>query len=327
MKTILTAFFILTAGLTFAQSKKEQIEYLKFKTDSLINVLETERGKNQKQVQELNSLLNSADNQRKSLANTLDSSGKVLIAERVNFLSTQKELNLRIEKLNNEIDSLRKACAIIVAENGKKKVLIDNLQQSIKGKSDSILLLTTELSNLKAPKIFFPENNYDVLKTMFTNREKDVSKLKAMIFGIYREDIKGSLMLTERCSDFVKDVADIRSGYPVEVTIKTENGQDSIISDYPDEQKFKKKWGQYYDLKYANFTHLYETGNCGWASKKVSSVEYLGELNNGDWFKFTIKGGCGVNDFSETLNRVIKIIKKDNNYFIDYVIDPTYQSE
>jgi hypothetical protein len=183
------------------------------------------------------------------------------------------------------------------------------------------------LSNLKAPKTFFPENNYDVLKTMFTNREKDVSRLKAMIFGIYREDMKGSLMLTERCSDFVKDVGDINSGYPVEVTIKTENGQDSIISDFPDEQKFKKKWAQYYDLKYANFTHLYETGNCGWASKKVSSVEYLGELNNGDWFKFTIKGGCGTNDFSETLHRVIKIIKKDNNYFIDYVIDPTYQSE
>lgn len=277
----------------------------------MINVLETERGKNQKQVQELNSLLNSADNQRKSLANTLDSSGKVLIAERVNFLSTQKELNLQIEKLNNEIDSLRKACANIAAEGVKKQVLIDNLQQSIKGKSDSILLLTAEVVKLKAVKPFVPENNYDALTTQFINREKDVANLKTMIFGVYRKDLKESLLLTKRCSDFVKDVAGFTLGYP-----------DAI-----DEQTFKKKWSQYYDLKYAKFTHLYETGNCGWASKKVDSVEYLGELNNGDWFKFTIKGGCGTNDFSETLHRVIKIIKKDNNYFIDYVIDPTYQSE
>jgi|GEM_PF-5470601 len=214
MKIILTAFFMLTIGLSFSQSKKEQIEYLKFKTDSLTNVLETERAKNQKQVQELNTSLNTAENQRKSLANTLDSSSKVLIAERVNFLITQKELNLRIEKLKNEIDSLRTACANISAESFKKQVLIDNLQQLIKGKSDSILLLTAEGLKLKAVKPFVPENNYDGLKAHFTNREKDVANLKTIIFGVYRQDLKESLKLTKRCSDFVNDVTEFTAGYP-----------------------------------------------------------------------------------------------------------------
>ena len=328
MKTILIAFLILTSGLTHAQSKKEQIEYLKFKTDSLTRVLETERSKSQKQVQELNSTLMNTENHKKSLANSLDSADKAISAERINFLSIQKELNLTIEKQINKNDSLRAICININAESGKKQVLIDNLQQSIKGKSDSIFLLTTKIANLKAPKTSFPENNYDVLKTIFTNQDKDVSGLKKLILGIYRDDLKGTLSLTKQCSDFVTDLSETKLGYPVEVSQKNINGEDTVIYVNPmDEIEFKKKWSQYYDLKYAGFTHLYENGNCGWASKKVASVEYLGELNNGDWFQFTIKGGCGTNDFSETIHRVIKVIKNDNAYFIDYFIDPTYKGE
>ena len=61
------------------------------------------------------------------------------------------------------------------------------------------------------------------------------------------------------------------------------------------------------------------------AQKKLTKVEFLGELNNGDWFKLTIKGGSGTNDFSTTFIRVIKVIKKGNSFYIDNFISLTLE--
>jgi hypothetical protein len=77
--------------------------------------------------------------------------------------------------------------------------------------------------------------------------------------------------------------------------------------------------------KYSNFGHLFETGNGGWGTKKLTKVEYLGELNNGDWFKLTIKGGVGENDFSTTLVRVIKVIRKGNTFYVDNFMSLTQE--
>ena len=78
-------------------------------------------------------------------------------------------------------------------------------------------------------------------------------------------------------------------------------------------------------MKYSKFGHLFESGNCGWASKSLSKFEFLGELNNGDWFKLTIRGGCGTNEYSTTIVRVIKVIKKSNRFYIDNFISLTQE--
>jgi hypothetical protein len=48
-------------------------------------------------------------------------------------------------------------------------------------------------------------------------------------------------------------------------------------------------------------------------------------LNNGDWFKLTIKGGGGENDFSTTLVRVIKVIRKGNTFYVDNFMSLTQE--
>lgn len=63
MKKIIFILFSLQIGLTFAQSKKEQIEILKMRTDSLTNVLDNERKINIIKVQALNSSIEIKKNQ------------------------------------------------------------------------------------------------------------------------------------------------------------------------------------------------------------------------------------------------------------------------
>ena len=110
--------------------------------------------------------------------------------------------------------------------------------------------------------------------------------------------------VTKKCYDYIFDVLDFYWG------------ADGSI----DEKTLNKKWANQYDLKHSGWGHLFETGNGGWGTKKLTKIELLGELNNGDWFKLTIKGGSGENDFSTTLVRVIKVIRKGNSFYIDNFI-------
>jgi hypothetical protein len=50
--------------------------------------------------------------------------------------------------------------------------------------------------------------------------------------------------------------------------------------------------------------------------------EYLGELNGADWFRLVIKGGCGENDFSESLTRVVKVESAGGRYQITNMMNP-----
>jgi hypothetical protein len=45
-------------------------------------------------------------------------------------------------------------------------------------------------------------------------------------------------------------------------------------------------------------------------------------LNAGDWFLLFIKGGCGENDFSESLQRVVKVETIDGGYQITNLVNP-----
>jgi hypothetical protein len=49
----------------------------------------------------------------------------------------------------------------------------------------------------------------------------------------------------------------------------------------------------------------------------------LGELNGGDWFLLEIRGGCGDNDFSESLSRVVKVENLNGRFQISNLVNPT----
>jgi hypothetical protein len=66
--------------------------------------------------------------------------------------------------------------------------------------------------------------------------------------------------------------------------------------------------------------HLFETEQDGWGTKVIKDISYLGTLNEGEWFKVTIIGGWGENDFSTKLVRVLKILNVKNKLLVDNFI-------
>lgn len=183
-----------------------------------------------------------------------------------------------------------------------EKPTVENKSVSDEPKSEK--MPEKKIEAIKTPEVNIPENNYDNLKTKFVKTDKDISQQEKWIRSLIDRNVTEgtSGVFTSKCNDYVNDVIEVAWGY------------DGSI----DEATLKKRWSNKYDLKYADFANVFDgDGNGGWGSKKISNLEYLGEVNNGDWFKLTIKGGTLNNDYSETLIRVIKVINKNGKFFID----------
>ena len=303
------AFFIFLMPLlcqsVFSQSKKEQIETLIFQKDSLFSVLEKERQLNSNQVKQLEA---KNSNQKDSLNKEIKKLG--MKVQEVSILKDQAQS--RIDSLKFELKKITSNYVNIEAENAQLKQdlnlnlsEINALKNELIQKTDRIGVLTEELQNLSrnTQEINFPENNFDALLTRFGNKEKNVAEYNNWLSKIVTKDFSDGdpTFVTANCLAYIGDVMEYNSGY------------DGSI----DEKTLKEKWGNQYDLEYSNFGHLFENGNGGWMSKKLTKIEYLGELNNGDWFKLTIKGGTGMNDYSNTLIRIIKVVKEENTFYID----------
>jgi hypothetical protein len=271
----------LNLNLAFSQSKKEQIELLNFKSDSLRIVLDGER------------LVYSS-----RVANLLDTISR-LNQQVYNLNADVKNLTLDVDSLKERNDKLNVNLISVKSEKyDLKKQLIE--------KEDSLKLVMLDLQRyVNMLKLFnndVPENNYDQYSSRFLKLGKDVSGIQSWINKIVLDDFDGdSSYVTPRCLKYINDATELAWGY------------DGSI----DEATFNKKWNKFYDLKHASFGHMFIAGNGGWDSKKITSLDYLGELNKADWFKLVIQGGPSENDFSVTLVRVIKVIRINDRYYID----------
>jgi len=273
----------------YAQSKKEQIELLTTSVDSLKSILEKERILNIKNLQEQNLAIENLENVNEAM--------KLEVKDCLNKLNKKE---LENTQLINDVN-------LNLTE-------ISSLKMQLVKNKDSLNNISNELNKLKTltlkPQANITENNYDLLVTKFGNKEKDISEYNKWLANIVAMDLDGDTSyVTKNCLAYIFDVLDFYWGY------------DGSI----DEKTLNKKWANQYDLKHSNFGHLFESGNGGWGTKKLVKVEFLGELNSGDWFKLTIKGGSGTNDFSTTLIRVIKVIKKGNAFYIDNFISLTLE--
>ena len=72
MKNIIIIFSIFSSIISYAQSKKEQIETLKLNIDSLNNVLKSERNFSNQNILNLNSKISSLEDQIKLLNSKID---------------------------------------------------------------------------------------------------------------------------------------------------------------------------------------------------------------------------------------------------------------
>ena len=266
---------VLTMTIANAQNKKEQIENLTFSLDSLNQVVAGERQNFNTTLDSLNQLL--SKNQQ-DFELEMDKSS-----------ITIKNLNSQLIRLNSINDSLNTQ---LIAKNQK----IDSLTLQI-GE------LLEEIVALSSPQID-RENDWLMIESNLEVRQKDVYHVKQWLKVVVKPqefDQKSRSefenIFTPNCYSYIEDAADFYWGYPGSI----------------EEDELKSKWHSTFDLKYAKFGHAFENGNCGWATMNLRNIDFLGVLNGGDWFKLTITGGCGENDYSQTLIRIVKVIEKNGS--------------
>ncbi len=130
MKFILNLTFILICSVSFSQSKKEQIEILNKRVDSLNEIVGSERKIN------------------------LEKSNK--ISELTNTITI---LESSISSLTNNVSKLTSDLQTSKTETATKTQEISILQSQLKTKTDSLTLILNELKKLKpAPKIEVTNN-------------------------------------------------------------------------------------------------------------------------------------------------------------------------
>jgi uncharacterized protein (TIGR02145 family) len=131
------SIFFLTA-ISFSQSKKEKIEILSNRLDSLNNVVSAERKINNDKTNQINSLNSKIVGLESDISNLY----KKLSSLEVD----KKELNTKVNGLTNELSTNKTNLAA-------KDQELNNLQSELNIKIDSLNLLRTESTNLKpAPK-------------------------------------------------------------------------------------------------------------------------------------------------------------------------------
>jgi uncharacterized protein (TIGR02145 family) len=138
MKQVFLLIFLLAIEISFSQSKKEQIEILTNRVDSLKHVVITQS----KTINDKNSQI--------SVLNT-----KITSLE-----SNLSVLNDNVSKLSSELQTFKTESKTKQQELIAKNTEISNLQLQIKSKTDSLNLLLAELEKLKpAPKPVVTNNN------------------------------------------------------------------------------------------------------------------------------------------------------------------------
>lgn len=150
-----------------------------------------------------------------------------------------------------------------------------------------------------------PEDNLDLLLEGLERgqaNKKQADWVREMVDNSYPR-------FTDRCEVFFKQLQTVYWGY-------TETGE---VDDFED---LERRWADVYDLKYVEFGHAFESGNCGWEVKAAESIRYLGLGNDGDWYEVVVKGGCHKGDRDNRVIRVLKLVESGSNWLIDAIFAP-----
>lgn len=143
-----------------------------------------------------------------------------------------------------------------------------------------------------------PENDYAALSPVIRKTAKHTLAVRSWFEANLKPLADTDHMFTREYRRFLDDVGKF-------------NWEGTVT-----EEQLQKRWAARFDLERRVPDHPFEDGNCGWSTRKLAKFDYLGELNGGDWFRLTIKGGCNENDYSRTVTRVVKVVSADGRYQI-----------
>jgi antitoxin component YwqK of YwqJK toxin-antitoxin module len=132
----LTIYFLIITSTSFSQSKKEQIEILTLRLDSLNRIINTERSFSSEKSIKINEL----NRNNKILENQIDEQSRIIL-----------KLTNELETTQSESSKMQKQLNINLQE-------IADLQNQIKSSKDSLFFALSELQKLN-PKIAEPKKN------------------------------------------------------------------------------------------------------------------------------------------------------------------------
>ncbi|MBM3455516.1 MAG: hypothetical protein FJX80_10255, partial [Bacteroidetes bacterium] len=162
MKALLFLSSFLLIGITFSQSKKEQIEQLNYRVDSLKSIISAERDTNSQKIS--------------SFENTIRQLNQKIIG----FEAQISSLNTNVSKLSSDLQSSKAETASKQQEVSAKQQEISNLQAQLQTKKDSLDLLRAELEKLKpAPKPVVTNNTNNTS----TNQVTQTGSFKSVKIG------------------------------------------------------------------------------------------------------------------------------------------------
>ena len=286
MKNLLLFWTLALCLTSYGQSKKQQIVALNYSIDSLNVVLSITKNKAAKDIGRLNKTIGDLSKkiaQLKSDVSSLESSVSTLEKDKAKLTHENEKFKTYLEEISKTNMELEAMVKILNNEIASKKRDIDSLSNPKIDKENNWLLIE---NNLK-----WIEKDHSTTIEWFN---KTIERFKKNI------SYEGQDIFTPSCYSYMTDAMNYYWGYPGSI----------------EEDEFKSKWKSIFDLKYSSFGHSFQNGNCGWASCKLENIEFLGSLNDGEWYKLTVLGGCGENDYSRTLVRVVKIIEENGSFRI-----------
>jgi uncharacterized protein (TIGR02145 family) len=188
IKTYFVFFFFLLAGISFSQSKKEQIEQLNYRVDSLNQVVLLKNNNISVQNTQIDSLnqivvtenkINSENTNRiaqlldtivllksklSSLNLDLSNSNSQLQNVKTDISEKEKQINSLKLSTQHKIDSLTNLSLNFQKENQVKIKEIDLLKVQIKAKADSLDMLRLEIEKFKLVKTATPKTTINPVK-------------------------------------------------------------------------------------------------------------------------------------------------------------------
>lgn len=296
MKEIISILLLFQSSIAFSQSKKEQIDILNMKLDTLTISMDGERKINFEKLQTINTKIQDLQNQ-------------ILL------------LNFELKKTNENINQKELENTQLKTDLLNKSKAINDLNLQLNNKSDS-LIITKELIKLNKSSQINVMNDandkneiilqigkdqaydFDRIKpTLKTETNTESEKIKLWILQNITLNHPSSLY-TKECHKFISDI-------PFELELSNTENPDSII------KNFKQKWDNQFDMNRIIFSP-FEPGNGGCLKIQVTNLKFIGSL--ADKFYYTLSLYCN-SDKIDTNNLIIVILSINGKYLIANVMN------